>query len=545
MFALLFEAASIQGYLFATGRLRDAVAASQSISLLADPVGDDGERSLLDRVLAQVPGADSISFSRRAGGAFYAFCAEPQPLQALADLWSLGIAHAAPGLHYMLAQGQGDTMLAAFDAAHGALRRAGPRPHLPLAPPCARRAPRTGLAAVARQHEDWLDLATATHRTGARRAGHAAVTRYFTPPGVDIRADEWPVDFEPEDAAGAAWAFPFRGEDRTVALIHIDGNGLGQLLRRARAATEAAPEKFLDLFQTLSRGISTATIGAAQQATVQVLLPERDARTQGKPGPLAARPIVLGGDDLTLIIRADLALAFARAFIAAFEASSHEAMAAIAAHGATDLPTHLTAGAGVVFMHASQPFHLAAELAENLTSRAKDPVRHLAAGSTPAPSTILCHRVTGTLGSDFDLILETELTMHAEGMRWRNTVGACSLGTPVPGLPALDDVRALAALLQRDDMARGPSRQLLQLVGESPGMARKRYRRWRRLMRDKAQAQLKEFDALLARLLDGVDLDELPWGPEQDGVRSSPLGDALALAAAGAVPAASASGGQP
>lgn len=140
--AWLFEAKSIQSYLFASGRLRDMVGGSELIESLT------GE--LLDGVLRALDEKDSIDFSRRAGGAIYAFSLEEKPLERLRDLFTLAVQQYAPGLRFETGWGTGGSPLAAFGNARTDMTDAGSRlrPERPATPPVGERSRRTGGAAV-------------------------------------------------------------------------------------------------------------------------------------------------------------------------------------------------------------------------------------------------------------------------------------------------------------------------------------------------------------------------------------------------------------
>ena len=95
---LLFEANSIQSWVFGSGRLRHIVGGSRIISGLTS--------ELLDSVLeglALNPQRD-VQFSRRAGGAFYAFSQQPEALARLAECWPLFVERYAPGLSFSMAR---------------------------------------------------------------------------------------------------------------------------------------------------------------------------------------------------------------------------------------------------------------------------------------------------------------------------------------------------------------------------------------------------------------------------------------------------------
>lgn len=102
-FALLFEAESIQPFIFATNRLRDAAGGSELLDSLTNA---DTPGNLLDAVLQATQVKEHVTFSRRAGGAFYAFSQDPDALQRFADLWVSAVRRWAPNLDSVLAWGE-------------------------------------------------------------------------------------------------------------------------------------------------------------------------------------------------------------------------------------------------------------------------------------------------------------------------------------------------------------------------------------------------------------------------------------------------------
>lgn len=130
-----------------------------------------------------------------------------------------------------------------------------------------------------------------------------------------------------------------------VAVIHADGNGIGACVDEL-----ASPEAYA----SFSTALEAATRNAFVTATREV-----DARQW-------LLPILVGGDDVTLICRASVAATFTRAYLRAFESASE-----------ARLPDgqRLTAAAGVAFVKPHYPFSEAHVLAQQLTRSAKQGLR--------------------------------------------------------------------------------------------------------------------------------------------------------------------------
>ena len=519
MHALVFELNSIQSYLFSSGRLRDVAGASELLDQMTD-----GEGNLLDLVLNELGMADhSIRFSRRAGGAVYAFSADREQLLRFVRLWTLSIQQWAPGMDFSLGIGEGASHREAYDAARQAMNADAnrKRPSLPLASPLATRSRRTGLAAIDAkwQAKDGpMDAATARKKQMADLSKAGFLER-FAPQDADLKWRDWPTDLEGESDTGA---FPFAGDDRTVALIHADGNGLGQLLMRIRKAAEADDSYFVERFRAFSEAVAATTQSAAREATQKVLLP---ARKNGEC--LAARPILLGGDDITVIVRADLAMDYCRVFADSFESASRKELEKLGReHAIESLPNRLTLGFGLVFLRASQPFHMAIHLAEDLLGEAKKAAK--ARNPDDPESSIAFYRITSSLVEDYDQIIAQALLHRYGDESFIDTLGVYYFSEQQP---KLDDLLELARLLGADDMARGPTRQLMTLMGHDKAQAERRYRRWRQLMEDEhnhKKTRLQRYDEIMHSLA-GIPKEGLPYSDGANGIRRSPLGDALAL----------------
>lgn len=517
--ACLFEAKSIQEYILRSGRLRHIVGASELIDGLTGALLDDCFAALRLR-----KGHD-IQWSRRAGGAVYLFTENIAHRDDFRDLWSLVVRQYAPGLSFVLATGSGENPRVAFEQAREQLdaQRNRAAADLPAGTPITEYAPRTGRPAVTRDAKLGLQDA-ATARFGLKafwRSGK--VTEKFAP---SIAADLWPRELE-YDAEGDddERAFPFLPDNRYLGLLHADGNGLGHVLLELAKQVRSRPEIFLDLFRAFSEGVGRATEAAAQLATEAVLLPARR---------IAARPIVLGGDDLTILLRADLALPFAQSFLSEFEQASRNEMTQLRARfsNVPGVPEALTAGGGIAFVKSNHPFHLAHQLAESLARHAKKRAKALARNGR-IPPTIAFHRVTKASHGDYDRILRDEMTFGEKDDCIRTTLEVYGTDAQPTDLPSLTDLQELAALLGAEHMARGPARQVLALIGRDLDDARRRYGRWREVMGERDRASRDRFDGSLHRLCGSV-WNDLPVAA--DGFpHATPLGDVATLLAVGNV----------
>ncbi|MCQ2259194.1 MAG: hypothetical protein MJZ41_14585 [Bacteroidaceae bacterium] len=190
--------------------------------------------------------------------------------------------------------------------------------------------------------------------------------------GTDMRDVEWEIE-------------KMTDKNDWIAVIHADGNGLGQVVQKIGKDRKA--------FKEFSRNLDAATKAAAQRAYRNVFMKFADKELT----PI--RPIVLGGDDLTVICRADLALEYVTAFIDAFEKEAKEK---------TNQP--LTACAGIAYIKSSFPFYYGYGLAESLCGEAKKDAKKDMKEGEFAPSCLMFHKVQDSFTEDYASIVERELT---------------------------------------------------------------------------------------------------------------------------------------
>lgn len=187
-----------------------------------------------------------------------------------------------------------------------------------------------------------------------------------------------------------------------IAIIHADGNGLGQVVQKIGTQPE--------VFKEFSKNLDEATTAAAVQAFKKVV--NVDLLKKGEKIPM--RPIVLSGDDHTMICRADLAIPYTEAFIGKFEKSTEEKLGGILSENNVFASgeNYLTACAGITFIKSSYPFYYGYQLAEILCDRAKKDTKALYNandGNLPA-SCLMFHKVQDSFITSYDDIVKRELT---------------------------------------------------------------------------------------------------------------------------------------
>ena len=149
------------------------------------------------------------------------------------------------------------------------------------------------------------------------------------------------------------------------AIVHVDGNGLGQVFRnfdRHVKCDSQDPAVRNRCFINQLRRFSLALEECTEKAFCQSL----EAFQPKKDDVLPVVPLVLGGDDLTVVCDGRQALHFTKKFIDCFETETktHPAITRI-------MPSGVTSCAGIAIVKPHFPFSTGYELAEELLKSAK------------------------------------------------------------------------------------------------------------------------------------------------------------------------------
>lgn len=187
-----------------------------------------------------------------------------------------------------------------------------------------------------------------------------------------------------------------------IAVIHIDGNGLGSIVQRI----VNNPDKF----KQFSENLNVATQSAAQSAYNAI-------RAASHSEACLIRPIVLGGDDLTVLCNADYALDYAAEFIQAFERNTTGLIKAGEVYSEGAIQDRMTACAGIAYIKSSFPFYYGYDLAESLCAYAKKDAKNkdsIRQGKELPQSCIMFHKVQDTFAENYSDIINRELRPTAD-----------------------------------------------------------------------------------------------------------------------------------
>lgn len=542
MFVYLFEAKSIQSYLFRSGKLKDVISASERLDRLVD----DTSHSTLAQVLKaanlssnlldiNVPVTDKvIGFTRCKGGAFYAYSQQQAPLLTLRSLWTLTVQQLFPGLEFADALEEGTSLADAMNQGHPALAasRNTPPVKFPLSTAPCDHAPRTGLAAVplslaARKEvsqdekNEMIDLDTEQHRQGYRLLKlrtENLISKFINPlNGESPLPDNLTFPLDTEDFPDFSNTDGKHEKVRDLALIHLDGNGLGMLLRGLQSAlSNCSDEDFSRAFREFSNSLAKATQTAAYKATCW-LYEQQDAEQEDKK-MLPMRPIVLGGDDVTLFCQANLALGFAELFCKEFKVASEIELASLYNDylKKSTIKPYLTASGGILYHKSTHPFTTCHQLVEDLCLEAKLATKNIDVNVGPAALSF--YRLSTALAEDI-----ASLRQQSQHFPLANSTLVSSLGgylvaedsaNKAPSLSML--AKAVSILRKRDkhgtpsplsvakfrqmttELARGDSQEaarIYQRACEQLAMKDKStWQEWQQLLADLSQNKAEHWN---------------------------------------------------
>ena len=168
----------------------------------------------------------------------------------------------------------------------------------------------------------------------------------------------------------------------SVGVVHIDGNGVGAIMRDLGSAHSEAQEAGVrvsaDELHTEPNDALQAFIMVVNKRldkTVKdaIALSWYDVQELTPDTVVPIVPVLVGGDDVTVYTDGRYAIPFAEAYIRHYEelTEKDELLKQLAVVAGAKKPGPLTASAGVAIVGRNFPFHIAYDLAEGLVSRGK------------------------------------------------------------------------------------------------------------------------------------------------------------------------------
>lgn len=392
---LIVDTTGIQGYIFGSNRLRENVGASYLVSMATDTWA----KELLFKVTKSQCNLVKNTWQRNegtmdngckgeeiysGGGNFAALFDNAALAEEFSRALSLRVLLEAPGLRLIIehcafdATRSGD-LKRAFDQVFEQIRKAkrsgsvsNPLLGLGVTMDCAS----SGLPAV--------ELIKFKNQRIPVSAEVLAKFQAATPQTAhDSRADLRLQKFVQFPDDEDAYAFPrelddfepTKGEFSYIAVVHIDGNDIGERFREIQNIQTDADtwRSQIENLRTLSGTLSLAGTGSLEHI-LSLLTPVNGSKTLRHPERpdieleyaadndriyLPFRPIVFGGDDITFVCNGRLGIGLAVEFLRKYEKQESE------------ISGKLSACAGIAIVKTHYPFARAYALAEQLCQNAK------------------------------------------------------------------------------------------------------------------------------------------------------------------------------
>ena len=278
------------------------------------------------------------------------------------------------------------------------------------------------------------------------------------------------------------------GKNDWIAIIHADGNGLGKVVQKVG--------KNMSVFSEFSKDLDKATKNAAQAAYDNL----KFAGKIDEGAIIPIRPVVLSGDDMTVIIRGDLAIEYAKVFIGAFESETRRLLSdKITGNNVfADGKDCLTACAGIAFIKSSYPFYYGYQLAEELCGQAKKDTKAIAKerGSEDnlPDSCLMFHKVQDSFVTDYEAIVRRELSVDdGDGkMKPLFKAGPYYLVSPHDGKHTIAELENLCGRLDvgSGNGVKSGVRNWIALRLEGKDVAEQRRKRMKQLFSDTDEATI-------------------------------------------------------
>jgi len=287
-------------------------------------------------------------------------------------------------------------------------------------------------------------------------------------------------------------AFISNGKSK-IAVIHADGNGLGQLIPHIKN------------IPSFSKALEAATIKAFEKA--------KECIANNK-----IRKVILGGDDMTVICDANYALEFTQTFLQEFEKQTK---------GIKELQEigvpKLTACAGIAYANEKYPFHYAISVAEALCSVTKKHAKKLDANL--APSSLMFHNIQSSNFQSWDKFVQDELTIYNDSKTIR-----CDFGPYYLEQEAQPHIRDFINTVEAYRCEGSPISRLREWIGElhkSQTYADNLLNRINEMASQNSKWKSCAMELNLSRLYEGLTNQKLVT--PKDNVEKTPIYDVLQI----------------
>ena len=358
----LYDLTGIQPYIFGSSALKENLGGSFLVN------------QALEQWLPEATEDAGAEFQWSGGGNAMVTATDLEQAKQVATLLSKTLHERAPGLHVVCAHEDWNETPAGFRGTRRELEKKLNSHKAGRWPPAAfdgagvtAACSSTGEPAVNWEDDRWQGAAAQARMDHARQARDDIqaifqLEHYMDANGQPHRLT-WTRDI---DRLGRS-----RGEQSMIGVIHFDGNGMGQRFRETsslealRDLSDAVKEAGKQTLRAALGWVLENLFGITNRDHGGFLLhPESDEPNPDPPHCFPVRPIVYGGDDITLVCEGRIALDLAAELLRAWR------------HHTGDLPRGAAhACAGVALVRAHYPFYRAYLLAEQLCKGAKQYLR--------------------------------------------------------------------------------------------------------------------------------------------------------------------------
>lgn len=382
----------IQDFIFATDALKEIAGASEIVAQICDEKFKEilGSNFKVENLLIGAAGNIKYLFDE------YSTCND------LVKIFPFEVAKMAPGItiSQTVLEIKGEISSIHIDEAEKNLKT---QRNLAMRPGTmswmiAKRVPKTGLPVVGKgKDNDLFDVSTNEKLKVADKVTRSLFEKLILKEDLEkVKSVRFADDLKNIAIDNHSW----------IAVIHADGNDLGKKI--PNLFQDISGEAFVKKQREFSKKLDDCTQKAAQKALYKAIFDDKDLKDLEKffKKIIPVRPVICGGDDLTIIVPASHALDFTRIFLQEFENETKEAF-----KGWKGLENGLTACAGIAYITQKYPFHYGVEMAEHLCKHAKTIAKKQ--GKELTPSCLSFHKIESSFVRSYEEILKNELKSNA------------------------------------------------------------------------------------------------------------------------------------
>lgn len=287
-------------------------------------------------------------------------------------------------------------------------------PLIPLMAECASAShlPATGMSSIGGDRPRPLSESSHVKEKRGRYAKEHGIwsewMKYLASTGTWLDEDQWdPLRCDLTEQIGSASS----RMEGYMGIVYADGNAMGQIVQQLNS-----PGVCRAFSEIVDGSIHTACFEALEEICAPEIAQVRTARDNAFPR-LPADILLLGGDDLLVLLPADRAVTFAAVAASRFQSLTQQAIASqfdatVQNFFHQAAVSHFTISCGVAIARSSYPFYLLLDLAEDLLKNAKRGRTIGPGGAADNQSRIDFHIVAGA--NSFSLSQSRDEDYHVE-----------------------------------------------------------------------------------------------------------------------------------